>query len=254
MLWHSETCDLIFFCRRMHSVAISKTLVLGGRQKKQLRVVNPVALAALAATSLAQECYYPSGKASPPQKTHTAAASDNDFPAEAARVARWQKTNTEWLYCCVGSDYGNNYSSACADGRNPFTIASAALIYRVAALSTAEVISSTATQATASGTSASGSETCPDSGAQITAAVGAGVGVPLVVVSLSAIGWALWGAPKGTQGRRSPGRLLSQTWPWSNWESSACRLLETHGLLRPKTQYANPCGVLIRAWPHRCQG
>jgi len=72
------------------------------------------------------------------------AAPDDDFPADAARVARWKKNDTEWLYCCVGSEYGNDYSSACADGADPFTIASASLIYGVAALSTSEVISSTA--------------------------------------------------------------------------------------------------------------
>lgn len=140
------------------------------------------------------------------QKLTNIAAPDDDFPADAARVARWKKNDTEWLYCCVGSEYGNDYSSACADGANPFTIASASLIYGVAALSTAEVISSTAsstatsaasaspataTQTAASGTAASTGETCPDSGAQI-GAIGAGIGVSLGVISLSAIAWAFW--------------------------------------------------------------
>lgn len=120
-------------------------------------------------------------------------------------MARWKKNGTDWLYCCVGSDYGNDYSSACADGADPFSLASASLIYGVAALSTAEVISGTATStatfapsespatataATASETSTSKGETCPDS-AQI-GAIGAGVGVSLGVISISAIVWALW--------------------------------------------------------------
>lgn len=129
---------------------------------------------------------------------------DNDFPADAARVARWKKNGTDWLYCCVGSDYGNDYSSACADGADPFTLASASLIYGVAALSSAEIISSTATStatsaaspatttpAAASETSRSASDTCPDSGAQI-GAIGAGVGVSLGVISIGAMVWAFW--------------------------------------------------------------
>lgn len=128
---------------------------------------------------------------------------DNDFPADAARVARWKKNGTDWLYCCVGSDYGNDYSSACADGADPFTLASASLIYGVAALSSAEVIPSTASStatsaasaspatATARGTSSSAAETCPDSGAQI-GAIGAGVGVSLGVISIGAMVWAFW--------------------------------------------------------------
>lgn len=131
---------------------------------------------------------------------------DDDFPADAARVARWKKNGTDWLYCCVGSEYGNDYSSACADGADPFTLSSASLIYGAAALSSAQLISSdatstatstdsqspaTATPAAASGTSASAGETCPDSGAQI-GAIGAGVGVSLGVISIGALLWAFW--------------------------------------------------------------
>lgn len=131
---------------------------------------------------------------------------DDDFPADAARVARWKKNGTDWLYCCVGSEYGNDYSSACADGSDPFTLSSASLIYGVAALSTAQVISTTAsstetsaasappartTPAAASGTARSSGDTCPDSGAQI-GAIGAGVGVSLGVISIGALLWALW--------------------------------------------------------------
>lgn len=212
-------------------------------------------LAALAATSLAQQCYYPSGKVATADipcltssdSTHCCGKTgiclsngycietseqsgplglyrgsctdrnwgsscpqeclgDNDFPADAARVARWQKNETEWLYCCVGSNYGNDYSSACADGGDAFTIASASLIHGVAALSTAEVVPSTAsstatsaasispatsTPAGASGTNSSEGEICADSGAQI-GAIGAGVGASLGVISLSAITWAFW--------------------------------------------------------------
>ncbi|KAG6364656.1 hypothetical protein INS49_006259 [Diaporthe citri] len=131
---------------------------------------------------------------------------DNDFPADAARVARWQRNSTDWLYCCVGSEYGNDYSSACADGADPFTLASASLIYGVAALSSAEVIPSTAsstatsgasaspataTPAAASGTASSSGDTCSDSGAQI-GAIGAGVGASLGVISIGALLWAFW--------------------------------------------------------------
>lgn len=123
---------------------------------------------------------------------------ENDFPADAARVARWKKNGTDWLYCCVGSEYGNDYSSACADGSDPFTLPSASLIYGVAALSTAQVISSsttsstaTSTPAAASGTDRSAGDTCSDSGAQI-GAIGAGVGVSLGVISIGALLWAFW--------------------------------------------------------------
>lgn len=131
---------------------------------------------------------------------------DDDFPADAARVARWKKNGTDWLYCCVGSEYGNDYSSACADGADPFTLPSASLIYGVAALSSAQLITSTATStaastasqssatatpAAASGTSGSNGDTCADSGAQI-GATGAGVGVSLGVISIGALLWAFW--------------------------------------------------------------
>lgn len=116
-------------------------------------------------------------------------------------MARWKKNDTDWQYCCVGSEYGNDYSSACADGGSPFTIASASLIYGVAALSSAELVpdtasstatsAATASSATASGAAASARECCPDSGAEI-GAIGAGVGVSLGVISLSAIAWAFW--------------------------------------------------------------
>ena len=136
------------------------------------------------------------------------AISDNDFPADAARVARWKKNGTDWLYCCVGSNYDNDYSSACADDAEPFALPSASLVYGVAALSSAELKSSTATStatsaasataaiatapsATASETAASAAETCPDSGAQI-GAIGAGVGVSLGVISIGALVWAFW--------------------------------------------------------------
>lgn len=126
---------------------------------------------------------------------------DDDFPADAARVARWKKNGTDWLYCCVGSDYDSDYSSACADGADPFTLPSASLIYGVAALSSAQVISSTATStatsaasvspAAGSGASTSKGDTCSGSGAQI-GAIGAGVGVSLGVISIGAMVWALW--------------------------------------------------------------
>lgn len=123
---------------------------------------------------------------------------DDDFPADAARVARWKKNGTDWLYCCVGSDYDSDYSSACADGADPFTLPSASLIYGVAALSSAQLVSSTATSTATSaasvspaGASSSKGDTCADAGAQI-GAIGAGVGVSLGVISIGAIVWALW--------------------------------------------------------------
>ncbi|KAI3400645.1 hypothetical protein diail_2357 [Diaporthe ilicicola] len=203
-----------------------------------------VALAALTTTSLAQQCYYPSGKvgtsdipcSTSSDNTHCCGKTglclsngycmetsedsgplglyrgsctdrnwgsscpqqclgDGDFPADAARVARWKKNGTNWLYCCVGSDYDNDYSSACSDGGDPFVLPSASLIYGVAALSSAELVSSTASSTATSAASASATtataEACTDNGAQI-GAVGAGVGVSLGVIALSAIGWAFW--------------------------------------------------------------
>lgn len=119
---------------------------------------------------------------------------DDDFPADAARVARWKKNGTDWLYCCVGSDYDSDYSSACADGAGPFTLPPASLIYGVAALSSAQLISSTATSTATSAASVSPAgasssdkgDTCSDSGAQI-GAIGAGVGVSLGVISIGAM-------------------------------------------------------------------
>ncbi|KAI7778510.1 hypothetical protein LA080_002018 [Diaporthe eres] len=220
-----------------------------------MRFSSFLSLAAFATTSLAQQCYYPSGKvgtadipcSTSSDNTHCCGKSgiclsngycmetsedsgplglyrgsctdrnwgsscpqqclgDDDFPADAARVARWKKNGTDWLYCCVGSEYGNDYSSACADGSDPFTLASVSLIYGVAALSTAQVISSTAsssatsaapaspataTPAAATGTVTSAGDTCPDSGAQI-GAIGAGIGVSLGVISIGALLWAFW--------------------------------------------------------------
>ncbi|KAK2604664.1 hypothetical protein N8I77_007576 [Diaporthe amygdali] len=241
--------DVLSFCR-------PPNLSFGSVQHPaNMQLQSALALAAFATATLAQQCYYPSGKvgtadipcSTSADNTHCCGKTgiclsngycmetsedsgplglyrgsctdrnwgsscpqkclgDNDFPADAARVARWKKNGTDWLYCCVGSDYDNDYASACSDDGVPFALPSASLIYGVAALSSAELISSTAsstatsatsasaataTSAAASSTATSTGDTCPDSGAQI-GAIGAGVGASLGVLSISAIMWAFW--------------------------------------------------------------
>jgi hypothetical protein len=55
-------------------------------------------------------------------------------------VARWKQNTTDgapWMYCCVGAEFNNNYSSACVDGGTPFSLPSASVIYGFAGLANA---------------------------------------------------------------------------------------------------------------------
>ncbi|KAF9895172.1 hypothetical protein FE257_000074 [Aspergillus nanangensis] len=84
------------------------------------------------------------------------------------------------VYCCGFQDGGN--TSTCSDGAAPFTLGNGDIIFGRAALA------ETTNPPSASPTP------CPvgrDS-SHITTAVGAGVGVPLGVIALSAIAWAFF--------------------------------------------------------------
>lgn len=117
---------------------------------------------------------------------------DNHFPNDNARVARWKQniTNGPWLYCCVGTRFDSQSISACVDGEWPFPLPNANPLYGFAALTNAR--SETPPALGKSSTSLNSSDNICGTGSANTIAVGAGVGVPLCVITLASVGWAVW--------------------------------------------------------------
>lgn len=113
------------------------------------------------------------------------------------------------MYCCIGVNYDNQYNNACVDGATPFSLPEATPILGFAGLATAQAVplASTASisSGTSSGTSSPATGTSAPSGEASLAtcvaqtepahpssvAIGAGVGVPLGVAALFAVGWAI---------------------------------------------------------------
>ncbi|OOF99039.1 hypothetical protein ASPCADRAFT_127613 [Aspergillus carbonarius ITEM 5010] len=101
-------------------------------------------------------------------------------------------------YCC-GFQVKNNGSSECVDGDTAFTLDDGEMILGRAALENVTSTSSssststrTMSTATVVETTCSASNNEPHCGTSNATAVGAGVGVPLGVLAVSAVVWALW--------------------------------------------------------------
>ncbi|KAL3430417.1 hypothetical protein BDV09DRAFT_199690 [Aspergillus tetrazonus] len=95
-------------------------------------------------------------------------------------------------YCC--NSIVNNRSDirpACASGTDPITLLSATIIPGAALLENYSLQSDTDSANTSAPSNQSEMETCPDSSSSNTAVIGAGVGVPLGVIGLVGIAWAL---------------------------------------------------------------
>ena len=129
-------------------------------------------------------------------------------------------------YCC-GTPVSDGENMVCPNGESSFAVETGSMIIGRAALanltesnsddSDSSTASATATgssptetpEATAtcssSETTSNSTETCDNNGTSATA-VGAGVGVPLGVIALSAIAWAMW-----ERGRRRKERTAATT-------------------------------------------
>ncbi|KAL4765784.1 uncharacterized protein BDW70DRAFT_155435 [Aspergillus foveolatus] len=95
-------------------------------------------------------------------------------------------------YCC--NSIVNNRSDirpACTSGTDPITLLSATIISGAALLEDYILRSDTDSANTTASSNQSEMETCPDSSSSNTAVIGAGVGVPLGVIGLVGIAWAL---------------------------------------------------------------
>ncbi|KAL3482287.1 hypothetical protein BJX99DRAFT_252994 [Aspergillus californicus] len=99
------------------------------------------------------------------------------------------------IYCCgYGSDSGSSTSTTCADGDAPFVLEDGEIIYSRAALADVNTNSTDSDSCPTADPTAGGSSG-DDPGSHCSSndtAIGPGVGVPLGVLALSAVAWALW--------------------------------------------------------------
>ncbi|KAL3470224.1 hypothetical protein BJX99DRAFT_267632 [Aspergillus californicus] len=113
-------------------------------------------------------------------------------------IVLYNNTDDGIYYCC--NSIVNNATGkqpTCAWDVEPFTLASARLIPGVALLDD-YVVRSDDTNTTAPSTESDPECAASDTASKNNAAIGAGVGVPLGVVALAAIGWALYERRKRT--------------------------------------------------------
>ncbi|KAJ5947463.1 hypothetical protein N7466_000478 [Penicillium verhagenii] len=116
--------------------------------------------------------------------------------SEGASIINLSLINGTSLYCC-GTPIYNGTEIVCPYG-DSFTMDDGEIILGRAALTNATTVSSSnATNSTSvvssnSSTTSSSASSVPSSGNSHDVAIGAGVGVPLGLIALGTIAWALW--------------------------------------------------------------
>lgn len=117
--------------------------------------------------------------------TETRAVSANDYPHGGCSIINLSYDAGVALYCCGTLVSDGNGKVVCPNGANAFSLGDAhalpgyGLLSNLSNFYASGSVSSSATEA-----SSCTSETCHET------AIGAGVGVPLVVIALAALGWA----------------------------------------------------------------
>ncbi|KAL4967835.1 uncharacterized protein BDV14DRAFT_197475 [Aspergillus stella-maris] len=113
------------------------------------------------------------------------------------------------IYCC-GDASGNQTSTECADGDPPFMLEDADMVLGRAALADVTSIAGNDSGLGTDGGNSSGGGstgdhgTCPHSSSTChSTAIGTGVGVPLGLLGLSAIAWALFERRRGRAGGKA---------------------------------------------------
>ncbi|KAL4905591.1 hypothetical protein BDW74DRAFT_18097 [Aspergillus multicolor] len=122
-------------------------------------------------------------------------------PTGGCSIVVLTNSNDSGIQYCCNSIVSNtsDIRPACAAGRAPFGIAAGAIMPGVAALSNLSTANGTNTTRTSTNTAGAYSQ-CPKCEENHDAAIGAGVGVPLGVIAITAIAWALFERRKRVKG------------------------------------------------------
>ncbi|ODM23749.1 hypothetical protein SI65_01338 [Aspergillus cristatus] len=114
-------------------------------------------------------------------------AGSSDYPDAGCAIVLYRANGTQADYCC-NAIVNDGTDAGCSNGQTPFTIPDGKVIIGRALLSN----SSTTSKVNATCASPTATVSPSSSNNKRDVAIGAGVGVPLGVLLLTALGWALF--------------------------------------------------------------